>query len=98
MSSRRPRRPPVVAPLDPQSIDYRRALAFERVGWPSRQARRRFWARPDVPEALHPLAAPDPRELLRDDGPTEAQRDAHAAALEAFEAARLAWLEGAARG
>jgi hypothetical protein len=72
------------------------ALQLERTGWPSRQERRRFWTRDDVPPELRPAAAPDPRALLPE--PTREAAESHAFALEALQAARLAWLEGAADG
>jgi hypothetical protein len=76
-------------------MTYATALRFEASGWPSWWQRREFWSRPDVPEALRPGARPDPRELLRANGPSEEQAAAHAERLREWRAARLAWLRSA---
>ena len=65
------------------------ALQFEREGtWPSWRLRWSFWDQDHVPQELQNAAEPDPRRILG-----EMAVEDHRAEVEAWNAARLAWLE-----
>lgn len=77
------------------SITAATALDFEQDGWPAARTRNEFWSRDEVPAALRPGSAPDPRIVLSGE---YADVRAFTAAQERWARARIKWLRAQARG
>jgi hypothetical protein len=76
-------------PSDAQEVTPDMALRYERGRWPSWQLRWEWWGQAWIPAELRNSAEPDPRPIL--EGTVDG--DAYRAEREAWEAARLQWLE-----
>ena len=75
-------------PVTVEEVTPSDALEYEREGWPSWRLRWEWWNREAVPQELQNGSEPDPRRILGD----MAVED-HRAEVEAWNAARVAWLE-----